>query len=201
MIVLNKLLVVFSCTALVTGSLRNIQSPYLSVEAKMDVVKSDYRHYKIEMKICEPKQKSATGNWFIPDTSHINFDSLKTADVNCGEFLESGKDSNEPVRDEYERLDKFSYSNQVFAWEKILVFKVSDYSSRAWHREMYIVMPIRYKSFITSVSLTDIFYREGTVIFLNDASAVRNGNRLVYSCSVKNKPYTSIKDPHPGWMF
>src|SRR5262245_33127818 len=118
------------------------QTPYLSVRLKMDSVKIFDHRYKIEMKFCDPVKTTERGDWFSPDTSKIDFASLKPGDINCKEYFESEKTYGEekPV------FNQFKHGSHNFAWEKILVFKIHDLSSRGWQAEMYVVVPMKYKS-------------------------------------------------------
>ncbi len=199
--VMIKFLTLLCCIPVFIKPAINKQSPYLSVKVEMDSARLSYHNYKIEMKICEPVTKSKRGGWFEPDTSHINFDSLKTGEVNCDAFHENGygyESLNGPAA---KRFNAYEYVNQLFAWEKILVFKVSDYSSRGWHQEMYIVLPLKYKAFITTVSITDLVYREGSVVYLDGSSATRDGSKVKYSFSLRSQSSVSLKEQQPGWIF
>jgi hypothetical protein len=143
------------------------QSPYLSILVKMDSVKTEGTRYKIEMNICEPKKMTERGNWFTHDTSIIDFASLKSNDIECGGWFDKGM----PTLlsgEEKEKINEFEFGGQVFAWEKIFVFRIACASCRGWQPEMYIVMPIKYKSFVTHIKLNDFDFQSGKVIFLND---------------------------------
>ncbi len=154
------------------------QSPYLSILVKMDSVKAESTQYKIEMKICEPKKMTERGDWFTHDTSTIDFVSLKTNEIDCGKYFDKG--IGEPLT--YNKVEipfnKFEFSNQLFAWEKIFVFRISNWSSRGWQPEMYIVMPMKYKSFVTYIKLTDVEFQSGqsdisyTVSIMNEKECI-----------------------------
>src|SRR6478735_8829653 len=105
------------------------QSPYLSILVKMDSLKAESTRYKIEMKICNPIKKTERGNWFARDTSTIDFVSLRSNDIKCGDYFDKGM--NEPLNYKKEEtlFNKFEFSQQVFAWEEIFVFKISNWSS------------------------------------------------------------------------
>lgn len=143
------------------------QSPYLHAELSMDSVLNGHKRFKVEMKICTLKNPTDAGNWFTPDTSKIDFSRLREADVNCGVYFDNDTEN------------KYQYGNQVFAWEKILVFKISDMSSRAWHESMYVVVPMPYKSFLTSVTLDGVVFRSGKLIFMNNLSASYKDHHLI----------------------
>ncbi len=106
------------------------QSPYLSLIVKMDPIKSSDVRYKIEMKICEPKKMNERGSWFSHDTSSIDFASLKSDDINGGGYLDKGTTTLISGKDEGPTFNQFEFSGQVFAWEKIFVFRISNRSSR-----------------------------------------------------------------------
>jgi hypothetical protein len=148
------------------------QSPHLSINIIMDSAKLDFTNYKIEMKICKPKKMTERGgNMFSHDTSTIDFESLKANDIECGEYFDKGM--GEPLTYNKEEIlfNKFQFSGQSFAWENIFVFKISNWSSRGWQPEMYIVMPVKYKSFRTYIEITDIENLSGKCVFLTDVNA------------------------------
>ncbi len=138
------------------------QSPYLSVFVKMDSVKSEDTWYKIEMKICEPKKMTKRGDVFSHDSSAIDFTSLQPGDIACQNYMQSEKIN------EKETYNQFRFGNHIFAWEKILVFRISNRSSRGWWPEMYIVLPVKHKSFVTSISLSGIEFQSGKILFVSD---------------------------------
>ncbi|MBK8312185.1 MAG: hypothetical protein IPL04_16040 [Chitinophagaceae bacterium] len=68
------------------------QSPYLSVRFNMDSLDiTSSSKFKIEMKICEPINKTVIGDWFTNDTSDIVFSKLTAADINCGKYMVEGE--------------------------------------------------------------------------------------------------------------
>ena len=172
------------------------QSPYLSILLKMDSIKSDGIRYKIEMNICEPKKMTEIGDWFSHDTSAIDFGSLKSNDINCGGWFDKGTPTLISGTEE-ELINQFKFSNQVFAWEKIFVFRISNRSSRGWIPEMYIVMPMKYKSFWTHIDIPDIAFQPGKVIFLNDMKGIygeTDGSKhLSFNQSLKNEKGVDVK--------
>lgn len=160
----------------------------------MDSIKAESTRYKIEMKICEPKKMTERGDWFTHDTSTIDFTSLKATDIDCGKYFDKG--IGEPLTYNKEEIpfNRFEFSGQVFAWEKIFVFRISDWSSRGWNPEMYIVIPMKYKSFITHITLNDIEYQSGKVIFLTNYNAFYNdsGNMKYLDIDQSLKNYKSV---------
>ncbi|MEO5945480.1 MAG: hypothetical protein ABIP79_01595 [Chitinophagaceae bacterium] len=166
------------------------QSPSLSVRFSMD--KSDVfttsSNFKIEMKICEPIKKTEKGGWFTNDTSSIHFSSLTAADITCDKYSEEGEGievlSGEKIGPKY---NSYSFSNQYFAWEYILIFKITNESSRGLQPPMYVILPVKYKSFFTSVNITNVFYESDTIVFIDNAVAKYPNKRLTINHSLKNE--------------
>lgn len=166
----------------------NAQSPYLSVFVKMDSAKAESTRYKIEMKICEPQKMSERGDWFTPDSSAIDFSSLKPGDISCEKYIETEK------TDESSIFNQFKFANQVFAWEKILVFKISNASSRGWWPEMYIVLPVRYKAFVTSINLSGIEFQSGKLMFVTDPQVSYRKSSMSVNASLAGHMTTEVND-------
>jgi hypothetical protein len=173
------------------------QSPYLSILVKMDSIKAASTRYKIEMKICAPKKMTERGGWFTHDTSKINFASLKAESIECGEYFENGMPTLLSGEEE-KKINQFEFANQVFAWENIFVFRISNASSRGWQPEMYVVMPMKYKSFVTHIKLNDIEFQSGKVIFVTNYNGFYNdsGNMkyLDIDQSLKNFKSVDVKN-------
>jgi len=173
------------------------QSPYLTILVKMDSVKAEFTRYKIEMNICEPNKKTEKGDWFTHDTSAIDFSSLRSNDIKCGGYFDKGTPTLISGEEEEKPFNQFQFNNQVFAWEKIFVLKISNSSSRGWHPEMYIVMPMKYKSFVTYITLNDIEFQSGKVIFLTNYNASYNTSEgskyLKIDQSLKNYKSVDVK--------
>ena len=169
------------------------QSPIITINVLMDSAKVDGVRYKIEMNICEPKKMSERGGWFSHDTSTIDFGSLKSSDIECGGYFDYGIPT--LISGEKEKLfNRFKFSNQVFAWEKIFVFRISNLSSRAWWPPMYIVLPMKYKSFTTHIILNEIEFQSGKVIFLTNYNAFYNDseNMKYFSIDQSLKNYKAV---------
>jgi hypothetical protein len=169
------------------------QSPHLSINVKMDSVKSEGTRYKIEMKICKPKKMTERGNWFSHDTSTIDFASLKVNDIDCGKYFDKGIGEPLTYNKEEVPFNRFQFSNQVFAWENIYVFRISDWSSRGWNPEMYIVIPIKYKSFVTQIDITDIEFLSGKCVFLTEPNAFYDEKKLNMRQSLKDAKAMEVK--------
>lgn len=169
------------------------QSPYLSILVKMDSAKAEYTNYKIEMKICEPKKMTKKKDWVTHDTSGINFASLKADDIKCGEYFDKGTPTLISGKEE-QLFNQFEFANQVFAWEKIFIFRISNRSSRGWHPEMYIVIPMKYKSFRTHIEITDIEFLSGKCVFLTEVNALYDESILNIRQSLKGANAVEVRD-------
>jgi hypothetical protein len=152
----------------------------------MDSIKSEYIRYKIEMKICKPKKMTERGGWFSHDSSSIDFAALKPKDIECGEYFDKGTSELISGPDEKPAFNQFEFSGQVFAWEEIFVFRISNQSSRGWNPDMFIVMPMKYKSFVTTIDLTDINFQSDKIIFLSGTNAVYDESKLMIRQSLRN---------------
>lgn len=157
------------------------QSPSLSINVLMDTTSTAFTNYEIEMKMCSPTKISKKGDWFSHDTSTINFASLRSEEVGCSDYLKNGEGIEVLSGNEtFEKFNYYEYSNQVFAWEMILVFRVSNRSSAAYWPYMYIILPIRYKSFVTHIKLSGITFQPGKAILLEkpDAEYKKSGLQI-----------------------
>jgi len=179
------LIVLFSLQA-------SAQSPGLTINASMDSTKSSIR-YKIEMKLCEPVKKSDRGNMFSHDTSTIKFDSLFSKDISCGQYFDNGMTTPLYGKEEDPVMNKFQFSNQVFAWEKLLVFRITSPYTRGWWPPMYVVVAMPYKSFRTIVDLTDIEFKSGQVIVVSKPDAIYSKSFLSVRQSFRNLPGVAVK--------
>lgn len=181
------------CNWLVASS----QSPYLSIRLEMD---STERHtdYEIEMRICIPAETTAYKDWFTPDTSAIPFSTLNKNALSCDSYMSTDRFYNNGTSSKI--YNRFRYGNQVFAWEKILVFRIANHSSRGLQPPMFIVLPMIYKSFISSVTLTNIVYQSGHIVFLDKPAAYYKDNQLYIKQSVPlyaGKRYRDL----PVWQW
>jgi hypothetical protein len=158
----------------------------------MDSVKADGIRYKIEMKICKPKKMTERGSWFSHDTTTIDFTSLKSNDIECGGYFDKGMPTLISGEEE-ELVNRFKFSNQVFAWEEIYVFRISNMPSRGWLPEMYIVVPIKYKSFSTHIDINDIEFHSGKAVFLTDVNAFYDEKKLNIQQSLQDVKGVEVK--------
>jgi len=170
------------------------QTPYFSVIVKMDSAKTEGKRYKIEMKFCHPSHATDKGDWFKADTSNVDFANLKPGDVICNEYFDKGMPEVILGKEEEIPVNQFKFTNQVFAWEQIVIVKISDQSSRGWHPEMYIVFPVKYKSFVTYISLSDIDFLSGNVLFADNYAASKKGMSMSVDLSLKDHPGINVKD-------
>jgi hypothetical protein len=188
---MKKLLILF---CLLTNLAGHAQSPGLVIDLRMDPNKAGSVFYGIDMKICDPKKMSDRGSLFSHDTSSINFAALKPADINCGSYSGNVMSSIISGEPEERPFNVFRFSNQVFAWEKILVFRIVDSTSRKRQPPMYIVIPIKYKSFVTTVNIKGIIFQPGKVIHLGDLKGRYDGEKLFYKCSLKKVKGADIRN-------
>jgi hypothetical protein len=147
----------------------------------MDVQGDSRKRFFLEMKICRPVSVTGSGDWFTRDTSSVNFAQLGRDEVHCGKFEKEGE-GKEVVSGHVPgpAYNRYGFSNQVFAWENILVFRITDrtYTGTGNPPRMYVFLPVRYKSFVTFVSLEKIPFADGKVLDLSNALATYKEDRL-----------------------
>lgn len=153
------------------------QSPGLIVNLTMDSLKTGAVHFKIEMKICKPVNTSAINGYFTNDKSTIDFKKLTEKDITCGKYI----DNYETAYPFYH----FRYGNQVFAWEKIIVMKISA-STRNWREPMYVILPVKIKSFVTFIEIKDVSFEGGKFIWLDEEGKIEPDKNQHLSASLKN---------------
>ena len=161
------------------------QSPYLSFILKMDSAQSIGTRYKIEMKICEPKKKTEIGNWNSHEISKINFDSLKITEISCGNYFDKGLPALPSGQEKEISINQFEYGNQLFGWEHIFIFRISNMSTRGVIPSMYVVMPMKYKSFLMSIELNELTFQSGKVLYLTEFSHTQDEGKLIINQSLK----------------
>jgi hypothetical protein len=115
-------------------------------------------------------------------------------DIDCGEYFDKGTPTLISGQEKELPFNRFEFSNQVFAWEKIFVFKISNRSSRGWWPEMYIVIPMKYKSFRTHIDITDIEFLSGKVVFLTELNASYDESLLNIRQSLKDVKAVEVRD-------
>ncbi len=163
----------------------NAQSPYLSVNVKLDSALTASIQYKIEMRICKPVNGSEVNDYFSNEESSIAFKALKDSDITCGEYI----DNYEQKYNSY----TFYYASQVFAWEKIIVWKITNASSRDWKKPMYIILPVKIKSFITRIEIKDIGFQTGKVIWLDEKGVTSKNGRQIIELKLRGRKGTDIE--------
>ncbi|MEO6541633.1 MAG: hypothetical protein ABIN74_11595 [Ferruginibacter sp.] len=172
---MKKLLLVFTffyCQAIFA------QSPYLMVNLAMDSVKAGSTKFNIDMKICEPVNGSAIKDHFSNERSAINFKALKENDIRCKEYISNDSKAKE--------FYSYHFGNQVFAWEKILICRIVNWSSATWEEPMYVILPVKMKSFVTYISLRDIQYQSGKLIWLDDTGVIDNSHAQQIAIALNN---------------
>jgi hypothetical protein len=130
---------------------------------------------------------SANIKLFSGDTSKIDFTKLSANDFSYSESISTDN----PYRPQ---LNNFSYSNQVYAFEKILVLRITNRSSAGLMPAMFVIVPIKYESFVTFVQLRDIVFESGAIIYLDKLPNKRDKeNHLAINESLKNYPTMRLK--------
>lgn len=169
------------------------QSPYLSVRLVMDTAGKSSARYIIHMKRCSLKKPTLRNDWFSFEKSKVNFESLPPSGIQCDSYMENGGGleylSGDPGLSPF---NEYEYSNQVFAYESILIFRIVDSSAKE-ASSMYVVFPIKYKSFVTSVFIAGVPFQPGSVIYVEEAT-IGSSSRLRLSASLKGIKSTALKD-------
>lgn len=169
------------------------QSPYLSVRLVMDTAGMSDAQYVIHMKFCSLKKPSQLEDWFSFEESKVNFETLPVSGVECGNYTENGGGleylTGNPGLNPY---NKYGYGNQKFAFETILIFRIADSSARK-DSPMYIVFPVKYKSFVTGISFDKVPFQPGKVLYIEEAG-IDHSSRLRLSASFKELKGVLIKD-------
>jgi len=158
------------------------QSPSLSVRLQM--IFSDSANYKIEMKICKPVKGSLVNDYFNNETSTINFKSLNIDEISCGDYILS--------YDNTKHENIYYYSNQVFAWEKVLIWRITNDDAASKRKSMYIILPVKMKSFVTNIQLSDIKFQAGKFIWINETGVIDENKHQLLKLSLKNNEAVAI---------
>lgn len=178
------------------------QSPGLSIRLNMKDSETANKKYLIEMKICTPLQLSERGSWFSKDTSSIRYNSLQADEIECGNYMFNGEGVellNE--KEESKKNNIYSFSNQVFAWEKIIVFQIKDISIEESVLPMYIALPVKYKSFITKIEFNDIQFKPGMAFLLEKQYAVFENDRLTMKPDFEDFSKNAVIEPRQiDWL-
>jgi hypothetical protein len=154
----------------------------------MDSVKAGSIKFKIDMKICQPAKTSEIKDHFSNITSPIEFKALQETDIRCGEYI---------TNDDKSTAYNYHFGNQVYAWEKILVCRIVNWSAASWQEPMYVVMPVKLSSFVTNISLRLIEYQSGRLIWLDDTGTIDEQHSQQIIVQLKGKTGTDIDK----WAF
>jgi hypothetical protein len=173
---MKKLLLVFT---FVYCHVAFAQSPYLSVNLNIDSVKAGSIKFKIDMKICQPANGSAIKDHFGNTISTIDFKTLKEKEIKCDEYISNDEKAN--------GFYKFHYGNQVYAWEKILICRIVNWSSTTWEQPMYLVLPVKIGSFVTHINLEEIEYKSGKLIWLDETGVIDKNRTQQISIKLNNR--------------
>jgi hypothetical protein len=188
---MNRTILFFLTLFIFAAGVAGAQSPYLSVVLRMDSSKIGQHQFTISMKLCRLRQPSPQKDAFSYELSKTRFDTLTSSSLSCGDYIENGGGyeylTGKPVIDP----NVYRFGNQAFAYEVVMVFKIEDSSSAA-AMPMYVVFPVRHKSFVTSVSITDVSFRPGKVLFVDGEKKRKSGSGLRLEASVKKKKAVEI---------
>ncbi len=158
------------------------QSPYLSFEAMMDADHLEGEKFRLVASFCMPVQPSAVKTVYGKDTSSISFKSLEKHMIKCSSFFESDSTGD----------NVFSYGNQNFGYEKIIVLRVIRLNQEM--ESMQMIVPLRYQSFLTFIRIRDIVFMPGKTIWI-DLPDTRERGSLKVNISMKEYAYTEQKFP------
>lgn len=159
----------------------------------MDTAGKSNARYVIAMKLCSLKKPSPHKDWFGFEKSKVNFESLTPAGVKCGEYIVNGGGLEYLAGDPgLNPFNEYEYGNQNFAFEYILVFRITDSSAKE-SPPMFVVFPVKYKSFVTNVSLASVPFQAGKVIYLKEADVDRSSS-LRLKASLKKTKGIAVKD-------
>ena len=152
------------------------QSPGLAIHFKVDSIKTGGLGFKIEMKFCEPLKRTPSKSYFTNDSSTIDFKKLTEKDISCKSYI--GNYNNSSYH--------YYFSNQVFTWEKIIIWKISA-ASRDWKEPMYVVLPVKIKSFVTFIEIDNVEFEPGKLIWLDEEGKIEADKHQHISISLKNR--------------
>ena len=180
------------------------QSPFLTVRLNMDQVDTvtSQNNFKIEMKIGFPKKKSEKGNWFSMDTSTINFSALKASEISFGDYRQAGTGIEVLSGEENQSVhNSFNYGNIIYAWESILIFRITNTSSTTAQQPMYVIVPMKYKCFFSTVTIEEVVFKSGHVVFIENVVATYTKERLFINLSLKNETGIAVeKSLYKDWV-
>ena len=68
-----------------------------------------------------------------------------------------------------------------------MVWKIVNISSRARHEPMYLILPVKIKSFVTYIEIKDIKFEGGKFIWLNEVGTIDNDKTQNLLASLKSR--------------
>lgn len=157
------------------------QSPGLIIHFNVDSIKADVLDFKIEMKFCEPHKRTTSKSPFTKDSSTIDFKKLAEKDISCEAYI-GNYNSN---------TYHYYFSNQVFAWEKIIIWKLSAASGNS-KEYMYVILPVKIKSFVTFIEINDVVFEPGKFIWIDEQGKSERNSGLDLLFSLKKSQATDI---------
>lgn len=150
------------------------QSPGLTIHFNVDSTKADGRDLKIEMKFCEPYKRTPSKNYFTRDSSTIDFKKLTDKDIRCESYINNYDSS----------AYHYYFSNQVFAWEKLIIWKLSATFPK---EPMYVILPVKIKSFVTLIEINHVVFQPGRFIWIDEEGKTGSENGQKFLFSLKNR--------------
>jgi hypothetical protein len=101
----------------------------------------------------------------------------KNVPPTCGRFFETADE---------EKYNEFRFGNQVAAFEKILVFRIANESTRMRVADMFIVFPVKVESFITFIKLSDVVFQSGKSVLVTQTSHQKTDSGITIQASLRN---------------
>lgn len=178
---MKKLLLILGLFYCMTAA---AQSPGLTAHLRMDPVESGSIQFKIEMKICKPLKTTEVKDYLTNDSSTLDFKALTEKDMLCRRYMgnSAGADS----------FYHYYFSNQVFAWEKFMIWKITNISSRGVVDPMYVIMPVKLKSFVTFIEVNDVPFEDGRFIWIDQEGKIEPDRKQHISVSLKNRKGVNV---------
>jgi hypothetical protein len=105
----------------------------------------------------------------------IDFKKLTEKDIRCESYIGNYDTS----------AYHYYFSNQVFAWEKIIVWKISaSYDDQKG--PMYVILPVKIKSFVTFITVKDVAFESGKFIWIDEKGEIGQNSKMNFFFSLKN---------------
>lgn len=175
----------------------NAQSPGLAIDVNMNGKDTVGKRLFIEMRLCTLKQESEKGSWFSKDTSTINFNNLTSVDFDCSKYMYNGE-GKEVLNGngQFTRYNQFTYSNQVYAWEKIIVIRITNTNPGNNQKPMFIIMPVKNKSFVTTIVFEKVPFRSNSIFYIEDATAMYKKTNLYLTANLEKYTPVPVENCH-----